>query len=221
MRLSIDAVIFDMDGVLIDSEGLWDEALRQLAVDCDGIWTEEAQRVTMGMGSSAASQYMHEALGFKLAPAEIDSELDGRIIAIYQDRIPEVPGAINAVRWLSSDGFALGIASSSNRCLIDFVLEATGLISLFTATVSAEEVAEGKPAPDVYLEAAHRLQTEPGHCAAVEDSTNGIRSAYAAGLRVIALLNTVYPPSSEAIALVDVVLSSFDELSQKVVRREV
>jgi beta-phosphoglucomutase-like phosphatase (HAD superfamily) len=109
--------------------------------------------------------------------------------------------------------FSLGLASSSNRPLIDTVLDVAGLKPFFLATVSSEEVARGKPAPDVYLEATRRLGVDATRTAAVEDSHGGIRSAKEAGMRVVAIPNAAYPPDDESLALADVTIRSLDELT--------
>jgi HAD superfamily hydrolase (TIGR01509 family) len=169
----------------------------------------------MGMSSTEWSRYMHEVIGLAEPPEEINAEVVARMEARYERELPLVPGAVEAVERLGA-AFRLAVASSSNRPLIDAVLEASGLGGWFEATVSSEEVARGKPAPDVYLEAARRLGVEPLRCAAVEDSANGIRSAHAAGMRVVAIPNRVYPPPADAIALADVVLGSVRELTVSV-----
>ena len=135
-----------------------------------------------------------------------------RLLARYRESLPLVPGAVKAVEGLAAR-WPLGLASSSNREVIDTVLELAGIAQYFRATVSSEEVERGKPAPDVYLEAARRLGVDPTDCAAVEDSANGIRSARAAGMRVIAIPNPHYPPSDDVLALADVTLHSLDELT--------
>jgi HAD superfamily hydrolase (TIGR01509 family) len=134
------------------------------------------------------------------------------MLRAYEAQLPLIEGAVDAVRRLQRS-FTLGVASSSNRQLIDAVLDAAGIGDAFTATVSSEEVAHGKPEPDVYLEAARRLAVEPRDCAAVEDSHGGIRSAKAAGMRVVAIPNPTYPPDDEALALADVTLRSLDDLT--------
>jgi beta-phosphoglucomutase-like phosphatase (HAD superfamily) len=123
---------------------------------------------------------------------------------------------VDAVKRIG-DRWPVAIASSSNRELIEVVLDAAGLDRLVRVVVSSEEVARGKPAPDVYLEAIRRLRVEPRRAAAVEDSHNGIRSAHVAGLRVIAIPNPHFPPDPEALAVADVVLDSIDELTVEVV----
>jgi HAD superfamily hydrolase (TIGR01509 family) len=150
------------------------------------------------------------------SPEEINAEVVRRLKGIYRDRHPLIPGAAEAVERLAARR-PLGLASSSNREVIDFVLEVSSLGRFFRATVSSEEVARGKPAPDVYLEAAARLGVEPTRCAAVEDSENGIRSAKAAGMRTIAIPNPRYPPGEDALAAADLVLESIARLTPDVV----
>jgi HAD superfamily hydrolase (TIGR01509 family) len=212
----IEAVIFDLDGVLLDSEQLWDEAREQLARERGGRWHEKAQRDMMGMSSLEWSRYMRETIGLPEAPEEISREVVRRLAQLYRERLPVAHGAREAVERLA-ERWPLGLASSSNRALIDLALELLGVAHFFSATVSSEEVARGKPAADVYLEAAHRLGADPTHAAAIEDSENGIRAAKAAGMRVIAIPNEHFPPGEEALAQADVVLRSLDELAPEVV----
>ena len=206
----IRAVVFDLDGVLIDSEHVWDEVREALARERGGVWHPGAQRDMMGMSSPEWSRYMHERIGLAEPPEEINRLVVERMRERYAAGPPWLSGALDAVRR-TAGRFALGLASSSNRELIDLVLEAGGVAGLFRATVSSEEVAAGKPAPDVYLEAARRLGVRPGECAAVEDSENGIRSAKAAGMWCAAIPNPRFPPG-EAVAEADVVLGSLADL---------
>ena len=212
LSLQVQAVVFDLDGVLIDSEQLWDEVREQLAGERGGRWHERAQADMMGMSSAEWSRYMHDVSGLGESPEEINAEVVRRLLARYRESLPLLPGAAEAVERLAKH-WPLGLASSSNREVIDAVLEQAGIAQLFRVTVSSEQVQRGKPAPDVYLEAARRLGVEPTFCAAVEDSSNGIRSAHAAGMRVLAIPNRHYSPSDDALALVDVVLRSLDELT--------
>jgi HAD superfamily hydrolase (TIGR01509 family) len=214
----IEAVVFDLDGVLLDTEELWDEARRQIAEERGGRWRPDAQRAMMGMSSPEWSRYMHDVIGLPDPPERISEEVVERLAELYRRELPLVDGAIEAVRRIGAR-WPLGIASSSNRPLIDLFLELTGTRDLFRATVSSEEVAHGKPAPDVYLEAARRLEVGPERCAAIEDSENGIRSASAAGMLVVAIPNHVFPPSTEALALTDVVLDSLAELTPEAIER--
>jgi len=212
----IEAVIFDLDGVLLDSEQVWDEAREQLAKERGGRWHENAQRDMMGMSSLEWSRYMHDVIGIPEPPEEISREVVERMAKLYREHLPVVPGAREAIARLAAR-WALGLASSSNRELIDLALELLGVKHRFKATVSSEEVARGKPAPDVYLEAARRLGVEPTHAAAIEDSENGIRAAKAAGIRVIAIPNPHFPPAEDALTQADVLLRSLDELTPEVV----
>ncbi len=207
----IEAVVFDLDGVLLDTEEIWDEARRQIADERGGRWREDAQRAMMGMSSPEWSRYMHEEVGVPDPPEQITAEVVRRLEELYRQRLPLIPGALDAVRRLAAHR-PLAIASSSNRPLIDLFLELTGTAGLFRATVSSEEVERGKPAPGVYLEAARRLEVDPTRCAAIEDSENGIRSAAAAGMKVIAIPNSVFPPGDEALSLAAVVVASLEEL---------
>jgi HAD superfamily hydrolase (TIGR01509 family) len=213
----IGAVVFDLDGVIVDSEQVWDDVRERLAKERGGRWHEGAQAAMMGMSSPEWSAYMHDEIGLSESPEEINEEVVRRMLARYGDELPLIDGAVEAVQRLA-DVFPLAVASSSNRPLIETVLREARIDDRFDAVVSSEEVAAGKPAPDVYLEAARRLGVEPTHAAAIEDSSNGIRAAHAAGMRVIAVPNTHYPPSEDAVALAAAVAASPAELTPELVR---
>ena len=213
----IVAVVFDMDGVLVDTEHLWDEVREELTGEWGGRYTPEAQEAMMGMSSHEWSRYLHETVGLRESPETINAEVVRRMLARYEIELPVVPGAGEAVRRLADDGYRLAVASSSNRELIDAVLRRLELAALFEATVSSEEVDRGKPAPDVYLEAARRLDVPASRCAAVEDSASGIRAAREAGMRVIAYPNRHYPPAADVLASADVVIDSLDALGSTTV----
>jgi HAD superfamily hydrolase (TIGR01509 family) len=209
---SIQAVVFDLDGVIVDSEHVWDAAREALSRERGGGWHEGAQQDMMGMSSVEWSRYMHERLGLKDLPEEISAEVVRRLQATYREELPLIDGATEAVGRLAGR-WPLGLASSSNREIIDLVLELSGLDQYFEATVSSEEVQRGKPSPDVYLEAARRLGADPAGSAAVEDSRSGILSASAAGMRVVAIPNKRFPPDEEALAAADVIIPSINELT--------
>jgi HAD superfamily hydrolase (TIGR01509 family) len=209
--VSIAAVVFDLDGVLIDSEQLWDRARREVVAERDGAWRDDATLTMMGMSSTEWSHYMHDELAVDLEPAVISSAVVERLERLYRERLPLLPGAVDAVA-AAARHWPLGLASSANRQIIELVLALADLERYFSATVSSEEVPRGKPAPDVYLESARRLGVPASECAAVEDSRNGLRSAAAAGMKVIAIPNTSYPPSAEALQLAEVVIGSLAEL---------
>lgn len=214
----IEAAVFDLDGVLIDSERAWDEVRRQYVIDRGGRWREDATRAMMGMSSLEWSRYVSEELGVGEPPAMISDQVAGRVARLYAERLPLVPGAREAVQRLG-ERWPLGLASSSNRGLIDLVLELADLSAWFEVTLSSEEVARGKPAPDVYLEVARGLSVPADRCAAIEDSRNGILSASAAEMRVIAIPNRQFPPGEEALASADRTLDSVEDLSPDTVER--
>jgi len=207
----IAGVVFDLDGVLLDSEGVWDAARRELVAERGGSWSESATRDMMGMSSPEWSRYLADELGVGMAPEAISERVLRRVLAMYEDDLPLLPGAIEAVERVAGR-WPLGLATSSNREAIDLVLESSGLALLFSVSVSSEEVARGKPAPDVYVEAARRLRVAATDCVAIEDSENGIRSAVTAGMRVVAIPNPGFPPARDAIAAADRVLGSLAEL---------
>ncbi len=212
----MEAVIFDLDGVIVDSEHVWDEVREQLARERGGRWHARAQADMMGMSSVEWSRYMHDVIGLAESPEEIDREVVERMLARYRTELPLIDGAVAAVERLAED-FRLAVASSANRPLIEAVLQSANLEHLFEVTVSSEEVERGKPAPDVYLEAARRLGVPPVRCAAVEDSGNGLRAARAAGMHVVAIPNRRYPPPADSLALADVTLASISSLTAEVV----
>jgi len=205
------AVVFDLDGVIVDSEQVWDDVRERYTREVGGRYSPQAAHDMMGMSSHEWSRYMADRLGVPGTPAEINAEVVRRMLARYGEAPPLLPGAVEAVRRVAAR-FPLAIASSSNPELISVVVAAARLDDVFPVRVSSQEVARGKPSPDVYLEAAARLRVEPSQCGAVEDSHNGIRSAKAAGMFVVAVPNPHYPPDAEAMAQADVVLGSIAEL---------
>jgi HAD superfamily hydrolase (TIGR01509 family) len=208
----VRAVIFDLDGVLLDSETVWDEARRAFVEACGGRWLPNATTDMMGMSSHEWSAYMHDRLGVPVAPERISVEVAASVDERYRGSLPLLPGAREAVRRLAAH-WPLGLASSANRTIIERFLDASGLRASFAASVSSEEVDQGKPAPDVYRAAADALGVGTERCVAIEDSTNGLRSAAAAGTQVIALPNPHFPPSPDALALARFVARGLDDLT--------
>lgn len=208
----IEAVVFDLDGLLLDTEQVWDEVREALTRERGGRWHERAQADMMGMSSKEWSRYVHQNLGVPDPPEEINRLVVERMEERYRERLPLIEGAVDAVRRIG-ERWPLGLASSSNRPLIDLALELMGEVDFFKVTVSSEEVGRGKPAPDVYLEAARRLGVRPENVVAIEDSANGIRAAKAAGMRVVAIPNPHFPPPEDVLAQADLVLESLAELT--------
>jgi HAD superfamily hydrolase (TIGR01509 family) len=204
--------VFDLDGVLIDSEPVWEDVRRELVAETGGHWRPEARARLMGMSTAEWARYMHDELGVPLDPEAVAVAVIGRLGRRYDAHLPMLAGAQDAVRRLAAR-WPLGLASSSPRSLIDEVLERSGLRASFSATVSTEEVARGKPAPDGYLEVAARLRVAPVACVAIEDSSNGVRAAVAAGMRAIAIPRPGYPLDEDAQAMAGAVLGGAAELT--------
>lgn len=199
--MSVAAIVFDMDGVLIDTEPIWEEVRREYIAELGGRWLPDTQDRFMGMSTAEWSVYTSEdLLEGSRTPEQVADDVIGRMSARYVEHLPLMPDAVETVRRFA-DHYVLGLASSSPRKLIDVVLDHMGVTSLFRATVSTEEVERGKPAPDGYLAAAAGLGIAPEQCVAIEDSSNGLRSANAAGMTVIAVPHPRYPPAADAIAL--------------------
>jgi HAD superfamily hydrolase (TIGR01509 family) len=213
----IDAVVFDLDGVLLASEEVWDAVRERYVRQRGGRYDDEVQRAMMGMSAPEWSSYLHEEAGVPDKPEAINRDVVALMLDAYRHELPLLPGAVEAVRRTARE-FPLALASSSNREVFEAVLELAGLADCFDATVSSEEVERGKPAPHVYLEAARRLGVAPELCTAVEDSHAGIRSAKSAGMRVVAIPNASYPPDDEALGLADAVVHSLDELTIEILR---
>ncbi|MEA2532598.1 MAG: hypothetical protein QOJ93_409 [Actinomycetota bacterium] len=214
-RPVIASVVFDLDGVLVDSEGVWEEVRRAFVAEGGGRWMPDTQRRLMGMSTGEWARYLSQELGVRMAPDEVAQGVIERMNERYARDLPLIPGAVEAVRRMG-DRWPLGVASSSPPAIIHMVLERAGLADAFGAVASSDQVANGKPAPDVYLLAASRLGVDPTSSVAIEDSSNGLRSASAAGYRVVAIPQPAYPPDPEALALASVRLDSLDALTPEV-----
>lgn len=214
--MSIDAVIFDLDGVILDTEQVWSDARHDFAIAHGGHWGEHDQPAVMGANSMQWAASMRANNGVDLSDQEIYEGIIGALRDRYARDLPLIPGAREAIAGLALD-YRLGMASSSPRELIDYALGLAGLRPFFGTVVSSDEVARGKPEPDVYREACARLGTSPGRAVAVEDSASGMQAAFSAGLAVIAIPNPEFPPSADALGLADVVLDSIAELDSAVV----
>jgi HAD superfamily hydrolase (TIGR01509 family) len=208
----IQAVIFDLDGVLIDSEPVWEQVRRQAVASRGGRWAADAQQRLMGMSTQEWARYLAADLGVDLPPDQVAALVIRQMADRYREHLPLLPGAVQAVRLMGAR-WPLGLASSSPPVLIETVLDQAGLAGCFAVAMSTEQVGHGKPAPDIYLAVARALAAEPGQCAAVEDSANGLRSAAAAGLAVVAVPHPRYPPGPDALGLAAVVLPGLDELT--------
>ena len=212
----IEAVVFDLDGVIVDSEPVWEQVRRQVVAEHGGHWLPDAQQRLMGMSTGEWARYLSQDLGAGLPPPAVAAMVIERMRARYQDGAPLMPGAAGAVRELATR-WPLGLASSSPPALIDAVLDGAALRECFRVALSTEQVNRGKPAPDIYLAVTGQLGFPPEACAAVEDSTNGLRSAAAAGLQVIAVPHPRYPPDPAALHVARLVLAGLAELTVQTV----
>lgn len=212
----VDAVVFDLDGVIVDSEPVWEEVRRAYVAAHGGTWQADTQRRLMGMSTGEWAHYLSGELGVRRTAAQVADEVVREMAQRYREHVPLIDGADEVVRRLAAR-WPLGLASSSPTRLIAAALEATGLTDAFGATLSTEETERGKPAPDVYLSVARRLGVEGARCAAVEDSSNGVRSAAAAGMRVVAVPHASYPLDPDAAGLAAVTLRSIGELTPELV----
>ncbi len=213
---AIEAVVFDLDGVLIDTESVWEDVRREYVAAAGGRFLPDSQQRLMGMSTGEWSRYLSEDLGVGRTAKIVAADVLAAMADRYRTDLPLIPGGVEAVRRLGTR-YRLALASSSARILIDQVLDTAGLTGAFEATYSTEQVPRGKPAPDVYLTAVEALGLTPAVCAAVEDSSNGLRAAAAAGLAVIAVPHDTYPPAPDALAAADLILSGLDELTVEAV----
>ncbi len=215
----VAAVIFDLDGVLVDSEIWWDEIRLGFARRHDRAWTSDDQAAVMGANSAGWARIMRERLDLDLPEAAIEREVVDGVVARYRaDGAPGIDGAVEAVRRIAA-AHPVAVASSAHRAVIDAALEAIGLTATFRVVVSSDEVDHGKPAPDVYLEAARRLGVDPRDCLVVEDSKNGAAAGRAAGMTVVLVPNHSVPPAPGATDFADVVLDRLADLDPDAVER--
>jgi HAD superfamily hydrolase (TIGR01509 family) len=214
--MGIDTVVFDLDGVILDSEVVWDEVRHDFAVSHGGHWGKLDQPAVMGANSLQWAAHMRANNGLQLSDREIYEGIIGELKMRYARHLPLIPGVVEAIENLSTV-YRLGVASSSPRELIEYALELAGLRNCFAVVVSSDDVARGKPEPDVYREACARLGTIPERAVAIEDSASGMEAAFSAGLAVVAVPNPAYPPAAEAVAKADVVLGSIRELNRAVI----
>ena len=214
----IQAVVFDLDGVIIDTEEVWEEVRRGYVAEWGKQFLPDTQSRMMGMSTPEWAGHLSHEVGVPRTPEEVAQDVLARMAERYREALPLIPGSVEAVRRIAAR-FPVGLASSSARILIDQVLATAGLTEVFKVTLSTEEVPRGKPFPDVYLTAADRLGLAPQTCAAVEDSSNGLRSAAAAGLAVIAVPHGVYPPAADALAVASLVIDDLNDLTVEAVEK--
>jgi len=216
-RRSITGVIFDLDGVIVDSEIWWDEVRKAFAADHGRSWTVDDRHAVMGANSRQWSETMRRRLELDLPAETIERAIVDGVIARYRrEGAPTIDGAVEAVRRVAAT-LPVALASSSHPAVIAAALAATGLEDMFRVVVSSDEVSHGKPAPDVFLEAARRLGVEPRRTLVVEDSLNGLKAGRAAGMTTVLVPNHSVPPAAGAEDHADVVLDRLADLDPRAI----
>jgi HAD superfamily hydrolase (TIGR01509 family) len=214
----IKAIIFDMDGLLVDSEPYWDRARQKMAAWAGKTWNEDDHKAVMGTSTQEWVAYMTERLELTLSPQEVQDQIVENLLELYREKIPFLPGAVEAVN-LAARHFPTALASGAHPSLIDAVTHDPRMVGKFQFIVSADEIGVGKPAPDIYLEAARRLGVRPEDCLCLEDSGNGILSGKRAGMKVVAVPDPRFPPKREILAQADLVLNSLADFSLDVINQ--
>jgi HAD superfamily hydrolase (TIGR01509 family) len=215
--MPIQAVIFDMDGVLIDSEEYWWQSRVEFADKIGKHWSFDDQRVAMGRNTVEWAQVMQERLQTDIPLFEIIEQVRGGVIKRLEARLPILPGALQSVR-IAASAYRIALASGSPKLVIDKVMSLTGLDRAFEKIVYGDDMSHGKPAPDIYLETAHQLGLTPQDCIGIEDSANGLRALKAAGMLVIAVPSPGFPLMDDVLAIADRVIPSLEAFSVDLVR---
>lgn len=216
----IKALIFDLDGLLVDSEPYWDEARRILAFDV-GVhwdWNEDDQKAVMGRSTHEWVEYMIKRFNLAFSPRMVEEKIIDNMVRLYRQQIPFLPGAQETVS-LAADNFITGLASGSPRSLIDSVTDDPTFRGKFQVALSGDQFERGKPAPDIYLATAAELEVQPGECVCFEDSGNGILAGKQAGMKVVAVPDNRFYPAVEIVAQADVVLESLHDFSLDTITR--
>ncbi|ABM57798.1 HAD family hydrolase [Verminephrobacter eiseniae] len=219
--IEMEAVVFDMDGVLIDSEVIWRQVRTEFCAENGMCWSAADQESTMGCNTAMWSRIMVQRLQLRarlgMDEAAIAREIKARLLSKYQARLPEREGAIAAVQRVATR-YKVALASGSPNDIAAHVMRVTGLDRVFLAATYGDDVAQGKPAPDIYLDVLRKIGVAPQHALGVEDSGNGIRSLHAAGMGIIAAPGPEFALTDELLALADGCIGSMTELSLDMVR---
>ena len=214
----VRAVVFDLDGVLLDSEGAWLQVRRDYARSLGCVWTDADHAASMGSNLEGGSRIMVERLRLQRSPEQVAQDLLERMRQFYAERVAACAGAVDAVRRMAAS-FRLGLATGSPAALAEPALRRLGLLDHFAACVYGDQVMHGKPSPEIYLKTVAALGVEPTQAVGVEDSANGLRALHAAGLGAVARVDPAFPPTPDALALADVQLQHLDALDAAVIQR--
>lgn len=217
-RMPFDAILFDMDGVLVDSEACWLDSRREFAASLGKAWTMDDQHAAMGRNTVEWAQFMRERLALEDWPLdEIIEPVRAGVIRRLEAKLPVLPGALEAVHTAAVH-HRIGLASGSPTAVIDTVMRLTGLDKVFEVRVYGDDIAHGKPAPDIYFEAARQLNVRPAGCLGIEDSANGLRALAAAGMTAIAVPSPGFSLPPDVLALADRVLPSLEDFTPGLLR---
>ncbi|BDI08083.1 HAD family hydrolase [Sphaerotilus microaerophilus] len=218
----IQAVVFDMDGILIDSEVLWRQVREEFAADNGMVWNALDQESTMGCNTRMWSRIMVERLQLQerlgMDDAAIAKEIKARLLAKYEAHLPEREGAVASVLRVAQK-YKVALASGSPNELATHVMKVTGLDQVFLATMYGDDVTHGKPAPDIYLEVLKKIGVAPEQAVGIEDSGNGIRSLRAARMGIVAAPGPEFPLSEEVLALADVRIEHMAEVNPELIEQ--
>ncbi|MEP7293133.1 MAG: HAD family phosphatase [Chloroflexota bacterium] len=215
---AIEAVIFDMDGVIVDSEAYWLQSRIEFAAKRGLSWTMDDQRLAMGRSTVEWARVMQERLVLDLPLEDIMHEVIAGVNKLLEARLPVMPGAIEAVR-ASASAYPVALASGSPTSVIDEVMKLTGLNKVFQFVLYGDDMQRGKPDPEIYLKTAKILGVDPARCVGIEDSGNGLRALKAAGMYAIAVPSPGFALSDELLGMADIVLGSLTEFSVEMVRQ--
>lgn len=216
--MPIKAVIFDMDGVLVDSEVYWDKSRVEFAKDRGKVWTDEFQRLAMGQSTVGWAKVMKDKLDLEESIDDIIIEMKQRVIAHYEERMPTRPGAIESVKHMK-EHFRVGLASGSPTEIIKAVLRITGLDQIFEVMIYGDDIPNGKPAPDIYIEAMKQLGVTPDVTVGIEDSANGVRALKNAGMYAVAAPSPDFPLPDEILAMVDAHITTLEDFNIDLIRK--
>jgi HAD superfamily hydrolase (TIGR01509 family) len=215
--MAIKAVIFDMDGVLVESETYWWKSRVEFAAEIGKAWTDADHRRAMGRSTIEWAELMKERLEIDMSLEAIIEDVKSRVMAHYEEHMPSRPYALEAVAGIARE-FRVGLASGSPTVLINHVLRLTGLDQVFETVVYGDEIPNGKPAPDSYLHALKVMGVAPDEAAGIEDSSAGVRALVNAGMYTVGAPMPEFPLPADIVALCDRVIVSLDQFTPELVR---
>ena len=211
----LEAVLFDMDGVIIDSEPLWSDAEKQLLARRNLPYSPSLKTAMMGRDARGAVGCLIEHYSLTESLGKLIEERNQLIAELFKEHLKAIPGALDLVRSVIAAGILTGLVSSSPKPLVELALEKLVTTGLFDLTLSGDQVVRGKPAPDIYITAAEKLGVKPEYCLVIEDAPHGVAAAKDAGMCCLAISTSV---SVVELAMADKVVSGFEEVDVQVLQ---